>query len=235
MTRLALVEKGVDFERRPVDISEREEQFEPWYLALNPKGVVPTLAIGDEVIVDTLRIVDHVDEAFDGPSLRPEDPELRAQMDAWKRDIMALHYGVLLYSGELGADRVHPRIAARGRMLEALTESRPELAELLAPRIAGNRRFQATLADPAAVAEHIEDARRIVERLEQALGSRLYLVGEAYSLADAFATAALARFEFHGYASWWGGDAPSSRTAVARYLARMKERPSFAAAEVDSR
>ena len=47
MARLALLEKGVPFERRNIDIMKKAEQFEPWYTALNPKAVVPTLAIGD--------------------------------------------------------------------------------------------------------------------------------------------------------------------------------------------
>ena len=36
MARLALLEKGVPFERRNIDIMKKAEQFEPWYTALNP-------------------------------------------------------------------------------------------------------------------------------------------------------------------------------------------------------
>ena len=54
MARLALLEKGVPFERRNIDIMKKAEQFEPWYTALNPKAVVPTLAIGDEIVTDTV-------------------------------------------------------------------------------------------------------------------------------------------------------------------------------------
>ena len=45
MARLALLEKGVPFERRNIDIMKKAEQFEPWNTALNPKAVVPTLEI----------------------------------------------------------------------------------------------------------------------------------------------------------------------------------------------
>ncbi len=48
----------------------------------------------------------------------------------------------------------------------------------------------------------------------------------AYSLADAFATAALARFRIHGFEDWWRG------TALEDYYGGMKARPSFKAAEV---
>ena len=49
MVRLTLAEKGVAYEKRNVDIMDKAEQFEPWYTALNPKAVVPTLAIGEAV------------------------------------------------------------------------------------------------------------------------------------------------------------------------------------------
>jgi glutathione S-transferase len=68
MARLALVEKGRPFTRRTVDIMDTNEQFEAWYVALNPKAVVPTLQIGDDVVTDTIRIVTRVQE-MDGPDL----------------------------------------------------------------------------------------------------------------------------------------------------------------------
>jgi glutathione S-transferase len=60
MARLALLEKGVPFERRNIDIMKKAEQFEPWYTTLNPKAVVPTLAIDDEIVTDTVRIVSFI-------------------------------------------------------------------------------------------------------------------------------------------------------------------------------
>ena len=41
MARLALEEKGVAYSRREVDIMIANEQFEPWYVELNPNSVVP--------------------------------------------------------------------------------------------------------------------------------------------------------------------------------------------------
>ena len=98
MARLALLEKGVPFERRNIDIMKKAEQFEPWYTALNPKAVVPTLAIDDEIVTDTVRIVYRIDRDFDGPRLTPVEPESAEAMGRMMRDIMRLHYGVLMYS-----------------------------------------------------------------------------------------------------------------------------------------
>ena len=95
MARLVLVEKGVRFTRRAVNISaDANEQFEPWYTALNARAVVPTLMHDETVVTDTLRICDYVDAVFSGPALTPSDPEHNRR---WMEAIMAPHYGVLLY------------------------------------------------------------------------------------------------------------------------------------------
>jgi len=226
MARLTLAEKGIRYERRTVDIMESAEQFEPWYVALNPKAVVPTLVIGDEVITDTIRIVHRVDTDFDGPPLSPADP---APMERWLTDIMGLHYGVLLYARRLEPDRTSPTIIERGQLIRRLRRARPELHELLDRRLDGNARLQAILKEPAEVEAHIEAARALVARMETALANTTVLAGQSYSLADCFATAALARFRLHGFETWWlDGRNPH----VAAYYARMKARPSFTEAGV---
>ncbi len=225
MARLALIEKGLAFRRRNVDIMQTAEQFEPWYLALNPKAVVPTLMIGDEVVTDTIRIVGRVNE-FDGPDLGWAD---RDAMDGWLADIMGLHYGVLLYSARLDADRTSPTIIKRGQMLRQMAADRPETADLLKTRIEGNARFQAILASPDAVAGHIDAAQALVGRMEVALDGQDFIGHATYSLVDAFATAALARFALHGFDHWW---VDGANNQVAAYYERMKARPSFSEAGV---
>ena len=49
MVRVTLSEKGVAYDKHHVDIGKKRQQFEPWYTALNPKGVVPTLSIDGEI------------------------------------------------------------------------------------------------------------------------------------------------------------------------------------------
>ena len=232
MVRLTLAEKGVAYEKRIVDISGRREQFEPWYTALNPKAVVPTLSIDGEIVCDTKVITPRIDLSLDGPALTPADGDAADEMRRWMNDIMGLHYGVLLYSRKLDENRVSPRVAERLTELLELRESRPESAELLDARIAGNRRFQAILLDEAQVDDHIAGSRGIVERLETVLKDRPFVVGSQYTLADPFATAALARFVQHGCADWWeGGTLPG----VARYYAAVQARPSWTDAGVQNR
>lgn len=220
MARLALVEKAVPFQRRPVDIMETNEQFEPWYVALNPKAVVPTLVMDTEIVTDTIRIVNRV-QALDGPDLSGD-----STTQSWLKDIMAPHYGVLLYRNRLDPDGTVPQIIARGLLLEQMLKSHPEMAGLLEGRIAGNRRFQNLLRNPKEIEVHLTSTRALVARMAAAVQQQPFLSGPAYSLADCFATAALARFTMHKLQDWWLG------TALEDYYSRMKARSSFEQAEV---
>ena len=225
MARLAIVEKGLPFKRQTIDIMVKSEQFEPWYIALNPAAVVPTLKIGDEIVTDTIRIVNRIN-TFAGPDLTLGD---NAHVQTWLTRIMSLHYGVLLYSGSLTPDRTSPTMISRARNLQAMQRARPELAKVMAKRIAGNTRLQAILKDPDQVVEHIDTARALVADMDEALENKPFMCGDAYSLADSFSTAALARFRVHGFENWWSGGAHPN---IAMYYARMKARPSFAMAGV---
>jgi len=229
MARLALVEKGVSFERRSVDIMVTAEQFEPWYTALNPKAVVPTLAIGEEIVTDTLRIVGRVDLDFPGPNLTPADHDGSAEMNRMMAEIMGLHYGVLLYSRRLDHDGGSPTVIARGDFLREQRVKFPQRAEILDRRIAGNERLQAILANPAETEGHIDQARSLVRRINDGLADAPFVCGDHYTLADTFATPALARFRLHGFDGWWSGGDNSN---VAAYYRRMQARPSWSHAEI---
>jgi glutathione S-transferase len=229
MTRLTLVEKGVPYARHTVDIMVKAEQFEPWYTALNPRAVVPTLAIGDEIITDTLRIVPRIDAEFDGPALTPPTAEGAAAMEATMRDVMSLHYGVLLYARRLDGNGRSQTVIDRGRFLREQRAKHPERAEALDRRMAGNERLQRALAEPAEVERHVGEARALVARLDQTLAGFPFVSGGSYTLADTFATAALARFRMHGYDTWWQNGA---NPHVAAYYTRMQERASWSEAGV---
>ncbi|MGI9400497.1 MAG: glutathione S-transferase family protein [Rhizobiaceae bacterium] len=220
MARLALVEKELQFQRHQIDIMETSEQFEPWYVALNPKAVVPTVAIGDEIVTDTIHIVNRAQE-MPGPDLSGDDSTQK-----WLLEIMKLHYGVLLYRKRLDPDGTAPQVLARAEFLKKLSKERPDLREVISARLEGNRRFQAILADPQAVQQHVGSARALIDAMNTAVEKTRYIAGENYSLADCFATAALARFTIHQFQGWWSG------TALQEYYERMKARPSFIAAEM---
>jgi glutathione S-transferase len=75
---IALAEKGVDFRRVDVDLSDRPE----WFRAISPLGKVPLLRVGDDVLFESAPIVEYIEETTPKP-LHPHDPIERAKHRAW--------------------------------------------------------------------------------------------------------------------------------------------------------
>jgi glutathione S-transferase len=81
--RIALQEKGVEFELEAEKYWERRRDF----LILSPSGEVPVLQEPDGLtIADSQAIVEYLEDVYDGPSLLGTDPAVRAEcrrLTAW--------------------------------------------------------------------------------------------------------------------------------------------------------
>jgi glutathione S-transferase len=78
--RLALEEKGVDYELVPVDIFAADGP-PPEHLARHPFGKIPAFEHAGFQLYEAGAIMRYVDEVFDGPPLQPADPRSRARMN----------------------------------------------------------------------------------------------------------------------------------------------------------
>ncbi len=67
-----LAEKGVPFDYHYVDMGKREH-FSPAFLAINRDGTIPALVHDGVVITESTPIMANIDDAFEGPALRPAD------------------------------------------------------------------------------------------------------------------------------------------------------------------
>jgi glutathione S-transferase len=56
---------------------------EPWYLALNPNGLVPTIEDGETVVWESNSIVRYLAARYGAGRLWPEDAAARSQADRW--------------------------------------------------------------------------------------------------------------------------------------------------------
>ena len=70
--RLSFYEKGLRWEGRHVDLMTAE-QVSPAYLALNPKGVVPTIVHDGNPVIESTIILEYLENAF------PETPCARTR------------------------------------------------------------------------------------------------------------------------------------------------------------
>jgi glutathione S-transferase len=226
--RLALAEKHVDYTNRFVDIEMRLQNFEPGYLRLNPRGVVPTLVHGDHVVTDSARIIRYVDDTFDGPTLSPQLEAERKRMDEWidLQDglrIRELTFGSM--KGAMGLLLRRVSLPLRKRKLLRLRSANPDLAEIYDAKIEDLRQWRTSITSPEEMAQARDGMKAALGRVEMRLGESPYLAGERYSLADLAWTCTFARLKMLGLAdSFWG---PERSPRIHDYYSRLRSRPSF--------
>jgi maleylacetoacetate isomerase len=81
--RIALNLKGIEYESLSVDLrAPVSAQRAPQFLALNPLGLVPVLVDGEQVLTQSLAIIEYLDETRPLPPLLPRGAAERAQVRA---------------------------------------------------------------------------------------------------------------------------------------------------------
>ena len=77
--RIALNLKGLGYEYAGVHLlRDGGQQLKPEYRTLNPDGIVPTLVDGDDVLTQSLAIIEYLEETHPEPPLLPRNPSDRA-------------------------------------------------------------------------------------------------------------------------------------------------------------
>jgi glutathione S-transferase len=76
--RIALIEKGLEFERINIDLTKREQKS-PDYLKVHPFGQIPALDDEGFVVYDSTIINEYLEDEYPYPSLMPSDSEGRAR------------------------------------------------------------------------------------------------------------------------------------------------------------
>jgi maleylacetoacetate isomerase len=79
--RIALNLKKLDYENAAIHL-RRNDQTTPDYLAVNPQGLVPTLDDGGRTLIQSLAIIEYLDDAYPDPPLLPGHPADRARVRA---------------------------------------------------------------------------------------------------------------------------------------------------------
>ena len=166
--RIGLNLKGLDYERRTVNLLDSEQKGEA-YRALNPQGLVPMLDVDGQRIIQSLAILVYLDQIVPEPPLMPRDPadgaHVRALAMTIACDIHPLNnLRVLKYlAGPLGLDQAQRDgwyahwISEGLSALEALASPRagdflfgdqPGLADVcLVPQLFNARRFNVPVGD----------------------------------------------------------------------------------------
>jgi maleylacetoacetate isomerase len=167
--RIALNLKGLAYEDAFIHL-RRGDQRGGDYLAVNPQGLVPTIEIDGERLIQSMAIVEYLDETHPRPPFLPSDPASRANVRALAAivacDIHPINnLRVLRYlSRPLGHDQAaietwynhwiaagfeafERLVAADRRTGEFCDGDRPGLADIaLVPQVVNSERYRLDLS-----------------------------------------------------------------------------------------
>lgn len=100
VARLTLFQKGVPFIFEDLASAMGSNQ----HLSLHPFNRVPILEHDGFRLYETAAIATYVDEAFEGPPLRPADPRGRAKVQQWMSALSSYYYPYIAF--HLGHERL---------------------------------------------------------------------------------------------------------------------------------
>lgn len=214
---ITLYEKGLEWDEIIIDLF-RNEQYSPDYLAINPKGVVPSLVHEGASINESTLICEYLDESFPLPRLRPVHPADRAHMRIWSKFI---DEGIFEASREISFSAMF-----RQKMREMSEEQREGRF-----RNVGNpekrARFLSTYEEGVEspyVLYGIAHFEKMFASMEKDLSDgRNWLVANEFSLADINLMPFVGRIEKLDLLDVWTAQRPN----VMRWWARAKERKSY--------
>ena len=152
--RMALAEKGLEYERVEVDIVKNESRTPEYMARINPVGTIPALETDDgQIICEVTAIAEYLDEISPAPPLIGATIAERAETRMWARRI---DFEVYTPMG----------LAFQGGPMRAFFDGK----KLLAPA--------------ESIPAFIEMGRVRLEWLEGQMAGRTWICGERFSWAD---------------------------------------------------
>lgn len=215
--RMALAEKGVEWISRYIDLF-KFDQLRPEYLAINPKGVIPTLVHNGQPVRESSVINEYIDAAFKGPTLTPSDALKAARMrefvyacDEVYSAIVKLtmvRYILPKLRKRWGDEELHKQAERRPTRFYRDVHSRGVRGEITEAELANAR---ATIED-------------LLDLLERTLAPGPWIVGDQFTLAEISIAPYMFRLTALGADQYWSAD---RHPRVAEWYRRLSARPAF--------
>ena len=214
---MTLDEKGLDFETQDINLF-KNEQYNPEYLKLNPKGVVPTLNHDGNIIIESTLICEYLDETFPNPSLVPEDPFMRSQMRLWSK---VVDEGIFEATREITFASVF-----REKMKDMSSDQREKRYQNVGDperRARYISTYENGVKSPY-VRDGIAKFEKLFKNMETTLADgRTWLLGDGYTLADISVTPFIARLYYLALLEVWLEERPRATA----WWEQAKSRPSY--------
>ncbi|MCR9242650.1 MAG: glutathione S-transferase family protein [Rhodobiaceae bacterium] len=216
--RTLLREKGIDYVSHHVNLV-KHEHASPWYLGINPRGVVPVLVHDGVVHVESNDILTYLDTLpSDADSFFPQTPEERAIVDASLTLENDLHFALR----EITMGFIFPkRLAQKPDDVLAKYEQGGADDPSRDKEIAWWRAFaEAGVTEPQARAA-VKAHRDAFETLEKRLESNDWLIGDRISVLELAWFITMNRLRMGGYPL-------EIHPRLFRLYNRLLNRPAFA-------
>jgi len=216
--RMALLEKGVPFEIRWMNLALMDQK-QPWYLEMNPNGLVPTLQHGERVVYESNVINEYLDAVYPEPKLVPDDPYEQAQMRMWIAFELdwAKPFRDAIYE-TLAKDRLKANMPDPSKLAEEIGKrgANPVYTEI-ARKVLTTPRNEALLKEKYAIL--FEKMDWMEKRLAD---GREWLVGGRFTLADIALAPRTDMFQHIGVENFY-----DRHPNIRAFIDRVKARPSW--------
>lgn len=218
---ITLAEKKLGYDEKMINLFAAE-QFDPEYLKLNPKGVVPTLVHEGRAIPESSLICEYVDEIWPDNPLIPVDPYLKAKMRQFSKLVDETIFEATreLSFSAMFRERMQKMPAEQRERRFANVGDASKRARMMST-------FELGVESPY-VFQAIANWEKAFKALEAALSPRPdgeggpWLVGENFTLADINMIPYLWRIEYLDLIDIWMDQRPS----VQAWWKSAKARPS---------
>lgn len=213
--RIALAEKKLSYISKEINF-RKEEQLTPEYLAINPHGVVPTLIHDGNIITDSSCILEYLDDAFPETPLVSESPVKRAHMRAWLRFMEEVPTVAVRTPSFEQVFLPTLRLVSSKKSFEKSAQKRTIRKGFYGKMNAGKGFAESDIDNS------MEQLASTVNRMEKALKTNHWIMGDKITLVDVSLAPLLDRMDDMGMAFLWR-DAPN----VDAWLKRIQARESF--------
>ena len=218
--RLVLGEKGLDWMGHYVDIL-KGEQFDPVYMKLNPKAVVPTLVHNGLVVTESTVICEYLDDVAPTPALRPSAPGERAEMRLWTKAVDEdMHPACAEITFACCHRHIVHRLGPDG--VKQFLENTPAQS-VTAQWHARKKEIVMLGFDAPDIARPFALYDRYLQKMEDTLANTRWLAGDTFSLADVGMAPYLNRLDMLGMLGQW----TRRRPRVSDWFVRVQSRPTF--------
>jgi glutathione S-transferase len=220
--RVFLNLKGIDWVSHPIDLPAHEN-FRPWFLGVNPRGLVPVLVHDGAVHIESNDIIQYLEKVFPTPRLIPAGHEnevaaLLKHEDDLHLDLRTLSFRfVFAPPGPPKAPEALASYAANGTGTVGGLKDRDKEIQIAFWQRAAKEGFTDERARASA-----QKFRAEFEALDRKLAGSPYLMGEELSVLDVAWLIYVNRLSLAGY--------PFARLHphVDAWAERLKAMPAFA-------